>query len=137
MDYFNDAFGGFHPDRDEDAALKLSLCVLAMDERFEELLRLVKGGNSFGGVEGDPGWIIERREDGDVIGYEDWPVDARFRAYVDPNEYSLFYPEFYMDRQTFHRYVAALIAVYKQRHPERAAAVCAIEDVLLRCSGLD
>ena len=53
MDYFNDAFGGFLPDSDKDAALKFSLCVLALDNRMDELLRLLKGDDNCGGIEGD------------------------------------------------------------------------------------
>lgn len=130
MDYFNEAFGGFDPDSDRDAALKFSLCVLALDNRMDELLRLVKGDDEVGGVEGDPGWIIERRDDEDVGGHEGWPGDARFRAYVDPESYSLGFPEFYVDRQTFARYVAALASAYKRRNPERADVVNLIETAL-------
>jgi hypothetical protein len=132
MDYFNDAFGGFRPDSDEDAALKFSLCVLALDNRMDELLRLVEGGGNFGGVEGDPGWIIERREDEDIVGYEGWPADARFRAYVEPESYSLSHPEFYASRQTFFEYVGSLIGAYKRRNPERAEVVRHIEEALAR-----
>lgn len=124
MDYFSEAFGGFRPDSDRDAALKFSLCVLALDNRVDELLRLVEGGNNLGGIEGEPGWIIERRED------EEWPNDARFRAYVDPDCYSLLYPEFFADRRTFFRYVGALARVYKNHHPEYEAVVHRIEEVI-------
>lgn len=39
MDYFNEAFGGFNPESDKDAALKFSLCVLVLDSRMQELLQ--------------------------------------------------------------------------------------------------
>lgn len=118
MDYFGDAFGGFDPQSDVDAALKFSLNAILLDNRLLDLLKLVKGGDRFGGVEGVPGWIIERREDGELVGYEDWPESARFRAYVDPDEYVLAYPEFYTDKPTFMRYVRAIVDAYKRRHPE-------------------
>lgn len=130
MDYFNDAFGGFHPESDKDAALKFGLCVLVLDNRIDELLRLVEGGGNFGGVEGEPGWIIERREDGEIAGYEGWPIETRFRAYVDPDSYLLTYPEFFSDRQTFFRYVKAIVNAYKRRHPESAGAVGRIEEAV-------
>ena len=131
MDYFNEAFGGFCPESDKDAALKFSLCVLALDGRMEELFRLVEGGGNFGGVEGDPGWIIERRDDGDVIGYEGWPDDARFRAYVDPDGYSLSFPEFYADRRTFFKYVGALVIEYKRRNSAHGETLRRIEKLLV------
>ncbi|MEJ7028216.1 hypothetical protein [Ralstonia solanacearum] len=79
MDYFSEAFDGFRPDRDIDAALKFSLCMIAIDNRVEDLLQLIEVANNLGGVEGDPGWIIERRENGETIGYEKWPNSAHFR----------------------------------------------------------
>jgi len=130
MDYLNDAFGEFHPESDKDAALKFSLCILALDNRTEELLRLIERGNNFGGVEGDPGWIIERREDNEIIGYEGWPHDARFRAFVDPNTYSLSFPEFYTDRPTFFKYVKALVQAYRQQNPKQVEVIRRIEEVL-------
>jgi len=130
MDYFNEAFGGFHPDRDKDAALKFSLCVLALDNRMEELLRLVEEKSDFGGIEGAPGWVIERREDGDAIGYDGWPDDARFRAYVAPDSYSLSHPEFFADQRMFFRYVEALIGTYRRYHPESVEVIGRIEKAI-------
>lgn len=130
MDYFGEAFGGFRPDSDRGAALKFSLCIIALDNRVDELLRLVEGCNNLGGIEGEPGWIIERREGEDTLGYEKWPNDARFRAYVDPDCYSLLHPEFFADRRTFFRYVGELARVYKNHHPEYEAVVHRIEEVI-------
>lgn len=130
MDYFKDAFGGFEPQSDKDAALKFSLCVLLLDNRTEELRKLVAGSEGFGGVEGDPGWIIERREDGETTGYEAWPEDARFRAYVDPDSYSLSYPEFFCEREKFFEYVQAIVAVYERRYPEHECVIRNIKDAM-------
>lgn len=94
VDYFQEAFGGFAPHRDRDAALKFALDELVVERRFDDLLCLVKGGPDFGGVEGEPGWIIQRRAPGKTVGYERWPADCLFRAHVDPVSYSLKYPEF-------------------------------------------
>lgn len=118
MDYFEDAFGGFNPAKDKDAALKFSLCVLMMDHRIEELLALIKGVDGLGGIEGVPGWLIEKRGDDEHIGYESWPKEARFKASVDPDGYLLTYPEFHSDKETFYKYVQAIVAIYETRHPE-------------------
>ncbi|MEF9406256.1 MULTISPECIES: hypothetical protein [Ralstonia solanacearum species complex] len=130
MNYFSEAFDGFRPGSDRDAALKFSLCMMAIDNRMEDLLQLIKGANNLGGVEGDPGWIIERRESGETIGYEKWPNSAHFRAYVDTDDYSLLHPEFFADRQTFFRYVGAIVKVYKIYHPEYAGVVDRIEGII-------
>jgi hypothetical protein len=128
MDYFKDAFDGFNPQKDQDAALKFSLCVLMIDRRTDELLHLVTGKEHFGGVEGEPGWIIERREEGEQVGYETWPNDARFRAYVEPNGYSLAHPEFFADRQTFFKYVRAIVTEYVRHNPDKAEFVTKITE---------
>ncbi|WP_163012991.1 hypothetical protein [Burkholderia stabilis] len=129
MDYFNEAFGGFNPESDRDAALKFSLCVLVLDSRMQELLQLIEGANDIGGVEGDPGWIIERRDEGGV-GYEGWPNGAEFRAFVDPNEYSLSHPEFFVDRRTFIQYVVALMKVYRRRHHDETDVMRRIAELI-------
>lgn len=126
VDYFVDAFGGFDPQSDSDAALKFCLNLLLLDDRSGDLLKLVKGGDNFGGAEGVPGWIVERREDGEFVGYERWPESARFRAYVNPSEYSLVYPEYFADEETFMRYVRAIVVSYERRHPEYSDALQAI-----------
>lgn len=132
MDYFDEAFGEFDPNGDKAAALKFSLCVLMLDNRVEDLLHLVSGDMAFGGLEGEPGWIIERRGEGENIGYESWPESARFRAYVDPDAFLLAYPEFYCDKPTFFRYVEAIVTVYMQHHPEYAEALRSVEKVVRR-----
>ncbi|WP_148289213.1 hypothetical protein [Herbaspirillum sp. B65] len=127
MDYFVEAFGGFDPCHDKDAALKFCLDIMMADHRLGELERLLSTDDFFGGVEGEPGWIIERRSDDRHPGYESWPVNARFRAYVEPDSYLLTYPEFFSDRITFARYVQAIVSVYKRRHPENQTRLQRIE----------
>jgi len=129
VDFLGEAFGGFNPQSDKDAALKFSLDVLLLDNRSLDLLEIVKGGNRFGGVEGVPGWTIERREHGEVLGYENWPEGARFRAYVDPTAYALAYTEFYADTPMFMRYVRAIVAVYEKHHPEYSSTTRQILEV--------
>lgn len=123
MNHFIDEFCEFSPQSDEDAALRFSLSILMLDHRTAELLKLLKGGDKFGGVAGDPAWVIERREADDVVGYEAWPKWARFRAYVEPRGYELAHPEFYADTSTFRRYAETIVEIYERRHPERSAIV--------------
>ncbi len=130
MDYFKEAFGGFNPLGDEDAALKFCLDVILADNRIDELQRLISEDGQLGGVEGEPGWIVECRQNGEIDGYETWPKDARFRAHVDPDSYTLTYPEFFSNRKTFLYYVGAIVSVYKRRNPELANRVRRIEEVL-------
>ncbi len=129
MDYFDDAFGGFSPQTDSDAALKLSLDALVADDRVEELTALV-ATDSLGGIEGEPGWIIERRFGEGIVGYESWPKYAAFHAHVDPESFSLTFPDFFCDEKTFYRYVKSIIGVYVARDPKRAAGIKVLADHL-------
>lgn len=129
MDYFKEAFEGFAPHKDQDAALKFSLNVIAMDERFEELSKLM-APSDLGGMEGEPGWGIERRENGETLGYEDWPTTANYRAYVDPEFYCLEHPLFFSDEATFNGYVAALVKAYASRHPNGLSKIKPIQTLL-------
>ena len=97
MDYFKAAFGVFAPHRDEDAAVKFALNVVLMDNRLQELAELVVDGNQLGGIEGEPGWMLERRdaadEGGEAAAYPDRPAGARFKASVDEDAYRIQHPE--------------------------------------------
>ena len=64
MDYLQQAFGGMNPQADQDAAVKFALNAILMDARLRELSCLLIDGHDIGGVEGEPGWIIERRDTG-------------------------------------------------------------------------
>jgi len=118
MAYFQDAFGGFDPQVDVDAALKLALDAIVTDQRLSELTRLVEINDAIGGMGGDPGWLIERRHGAEVMDRE-WPNPARYRAFVEPAVYSLRHPEFFCDGRTFCRYVQSIANVYAQRHPQK------------------
>jgi hypothetical protein len=125
MDYFKAAFGGFAPHRDEDAAVKFSLNVVLMDNRLQELAELVVDGSPFGGIEGEPGWMLERRDvadEGNLAAYPDWPVGARFRASVDEDAYRLQQPEYFMSRDAFMKYLILAIDAYVAADPSRADA---------------
>lgn len=130
MDYFVEAFGGFDPCHDKDAALKFCLDIIMADHRLVELERLLSMDKCFGGVEGEPGWIIESRSDNERKAYESWPVDACFRAYVEPDSYLLGYPESFSDRVTFVRYVQSIVSAYKRRYPQEHAKLQRIENYI-------
>lgn len=119
-DYFNEAFSGFDPHRDKDAAMKFCLNAVLMDQRFSDLQALLPNETALGGIAGEPNWIIERRNDGESQGYEDWPAFARFRAFVDPDGYELNYPEFFCDKTTFEVFVNSALRAFCNRHPERS-----------------
>jgi hypothetical protein len=121
MDYFQDAFGRFNPQADVDAAMKVSLDALLADHRLGDIAKLLSSDSNVGGVDGEPGWIIERRRRRDGPGYENWPAYADYRAFVDPRGYSLANPEYYCDEATFHSYVRAAVRAYRVRHPERSS----------------
>ena len=135
MDYFKAAFGGFAPHRDEDAAVKFALNVVLMDNRVQELAELVVDGSQPGGMEGEPGWILERRDvsdEGNEAAYPAWPADARFKATVDVDAYELQYPEYFMNREVFMKYLVPAIDAYVAADVSRATtpAVVAIRNLI-------
>lgn len=136
MDYFKAAFGGFAPHRDEDAAVKFALNVVLMDNRLQELAELVVDGSPFGGIEGEPGWMIERRDVADEenqAAYPGWPAGARFKVSVDEDAYRLQQPEYFMSREAFMKYLALAIDAYVVADPSRveAPAVVALRKVIV------
>jgi hypothetical protein len=85
MDFLGSAFGEFEPDQDPFAAAKFALASIFLDDRIEALQSLITSNHRIGAVSGEPGWIIERKDDGQTHeGFAVWPAWARFRAYVDP-----------------------------------------------------
>lgn len=133
MDYFKEAFGGFSPPHDADGAVKFALNALLMDHRTDELVPLLTDGHDIGGVEGDPGWIMERRdvgESGNMPGYLNWPAGKYFRAHVDDDAFKLGFPEFFMDRDTFHKYVSMALRAYVQLNPEKLKRVSGVLSML-------
>lgn len=116
MDYLQQAFGGLNPQTDQDAAVKFALNAILMDVRLHELSCLLIDGHDIGGVEGEPGWIIERRDTGpagELPYYSEWPIDARFHVHVEPAAFELAYPDMFMEAHDFHRYVGRAMDAYR------------------------
>lgn len=131
MDYFRDAFGGFFPQSDEHAAAKFALEALAADNRIDDLVELLTEGDPTGALEGDPGWELERRDDGDAaIGYAAWPPGAKYRAKVDPDAYKLAWPERFYGKTEFHQFVRAIIDAFLARNPHEAQLVARVAALL-------
>ncbi len=115
MDYLQQAFGGLNPQVDTDAAVKFALNAILLDVRLQELSCLLIDGHDIGGVEGEPGWIIERRDTGPVGErqyYSEWPMNARFHVHVEPTAFELAYPDMFMEAHDFHRYVGRAMDAY-------------------------
>ncbi len=131
MSYIKEAFGGLNPQTDRDAAVKFSLDSVLLDARLEELRDLLTEGSDLGGVEGEPGWTLERRDKNNKsAGYVGWPPQARYRAFVDPAAYRLRFPERFYDAAGFHAYVRSALAAYSARHPEAKATISQILSLL-------
>ncbi len=127
--YFKAAFGDFAPHRDEDAAIKFALNVVLMDNRLQELAELVVDGSQFGGMEGEPGWALERRDiadEGNEAAYPGWPEGARFMASVDEGAYRLQHPQCFMSREVFMKYLVPAINAYVAADPSREIAPAVI-----------
>lgn len=122
MDYLEVAFRDFNPQADHDAAMKFALRVIFLDERFDELSYLLTDGHAIGGVEGEPGWIIERRDtgpSGNMPGYAHWPKNTHFHAHVEEDVFALAYPDVFMTTEEFHDCVRKLIDVYVVKNPSK------------------
>jgi hypothetical protein len=120
MDFFNEAFGGFQPHSDKDAAIKFALNSLLMDAKLVRLVDLIDSSTNVGCIEGEPGWELEHLEDSDrsLSGYLAWPHWAHYRAAVDPECYQLTYPEIFLDRGQFVFYVEKAVAAFLARFPQ-------------------
>lgn len=115
MDYLQQAFGDLNPQTDQDAAVKFALNVILMDERLRELSYLLIDGHDIGGVEGEPGWMIERRNTGpagEFPYYSEWPMNARFHVHVEPSAFELACPDMFMAAHDFYRYVGRAMDAY-------------------------
>jgi hypothetical protein len=120
QNYFKDAFGEFAPRSDKDAAVKFCLNLLIADERWNDLIDLLSADSEIAGIEGDPGWILERRDQGaNQAGYSKWPEYARYRVFVDPEGYCFASPQAYYDGPTFHRYVRLIVHAYAKSNSVR------------------
>lgn len=123
MDYLKQAFGGLNPQTDQDAAVKFALNVILMDGRLRELSCLLIDGHDIGGVEGEPGWMIERRDTGPVGElpyYSEWPTNAQFHVHVDPAAFELACPDMFMTARGFYSYVGRAMDAYLSENPMEA-----------------
>lgn len=135
-DYFQAAFGAFDPQHDQNAAAKFVLNILMMDDRLDELGDVLTDGHAIGALEGDPGWIVERRDSGpsgDMPGYENWPKGANFRFYVDPSEFELAHPEVFLGAREVCNYLCKILDAYLSVKPMNTLAVQRLRRNSLSC----
>ena len=120
MDFFKDAFDGFQPYLDEDAAIKFALNSLLMDRKLFRLVALVNKSSDVGCIEGDPGWELESIDESDrqLSGYSSWPEWASYRAAVDSDCFQLAHPEVYLKELEFKSYVKKALDAYLERNPD-------------------
>lgn len=114
---YYEVFGDFDPQGDNFFAAKFAVSILAMDGRFDDLANLLTDGHPVGALEGCPGWSIERRDSrasGPARGYEDWPDGKSYRAYVDPDEFSLGHPEVFLNASVFNDLVKRVVIYYSR-----------------------
>jgi hypothetical protein len=122
MDLFRAAFGSFSPLKDSDAAVKICLHSIAADNHLDTLQELLTEGAELGGMEGVPGWSLERRDSGDTAPvYAGWPAGAKFRAFVDPEALALAVPERFYSWSEFLPFLRAIVQAYAVERPGQAA----------------
>jgi hypothetical protein len=132
LDYFKEAYGDFSPHADPVVAAKFAINAIFMDERFNELVPLLTDGHDIGGIEGEPGWIIERRDTAmlDEPYYQEWPEGTAFRVFVDPDSFELGQPEVYLRRQEFHQLVRKAVAAMVIKNPSKASMTAEVSATL-------
>jgi hypothetical protein len=132
VDFFNEAFGGFRPHLDKDAAIKFALNSLLMDGKLIRLIDLIDSSTNVGCIEGDPGWELERLEesDRDLPGYLSWPDWACYRAAVDPECYQLAYPEIFLDRDQFFGYIERAVVAFLEKFPQEKESLNKLVDLI-------
>jgi len=128
-----DVYGVFDPQHDAAAAIKFAVIVMLMDRRLRDLSQLLTDGHEVATIGGEPGWEIERRDENvaDASYYADWPRDARFRVRIDPEEYSLAYPEMFLDKPSFYNYIKKALNVYVAENSSEAEEFKKISSLLL------
>ncbi|MET3710658.1 hypothetical protein ABIC65_001338 [Sphingomonas trueperi] len=87
--------------------MKLSLLVVGSELRIPDIIALLTDSN-WGGVAGDPGWIIHRDGDPPVTTSENSTSPIIFTAEVDPEDYPLTFPTFSCDGVAFMGYLTRL-----------------------------
>jgi hypothetical protein len=131
MSLLRDAFGTFEPHRDPDAGGKLVLDSLMTTNRLDDLAELLSDQSRLRRLEGDPGWALERRRQRyEAAAYVDWPEDATFRTFVDPEAYTLATPQRFYRAEDFHRLLEAILTAYARSHPGEKYRVRQILDLL-------
>jgi len=127
------AFGRLEPQSDPDAAAKFALAEIGSGRgrRMSSLIHLLTEGDRIGGLEGDPGWTLERPDDRNIMpGFANWPPGVKYRARVDPAGYHLANPEKFYDRASFHLLVTRLLDAFERLHPEQGNVIRSVRAVL-------
>lgn len=132
--FYEKAYGNFDPQNDQNFVVKFVLDLVVVRKDFDKLYELLNGKGNFDIWENEAGWEIERRKKGgeDSVNYNNWPKNADFRIYLDPQEYASNYPELFLSRKTFCTYISRLLLVYLSIREFEATTV--IEKILLLVS---
>jgi hypothetical protein len=128
MGYLDAAFGPFAPQRDVDAALKLSLSVIFEDNRLDRMVMWLSG--EIDGIAGDPGWTVEVSSAGGLR--RSTFAGVTVEAEVDVAEYELKHPTFSCDVKTFREYLHTILNVYMPKGDVDIKLVAEIRDIIQR-----
>lgn len=116
--YMQELFGGFDPQTDAFAAMKLVLNAILMDHRLDELAEMIRPASRVGGLEGEPGWSLEWT----VAKAQSAAPDAMVVARVDPQAYRLAEPNVAAKRDAFLDLAEIAAKAYELRGPEQPGA---------------
>lgn len=105
MALYPQAFGPYDPETDPLFAAKLIVAVMVADGHSGMLSALLDGAGEFETIEGEPGWVLERRGP-----LDDWPDWADFRAFLPPDAVASASPEVFVGRATLAAFLEAALA---------------------------
>ena len=102
MSLYPEAFGRYDPQGDPLFAVKLIVAVMVADGHSDMLAGLVDGTSEFETIEGEPGWVLERRA-------------TDFRAWLPPELIESARPEVIVGRAALAAFLEAALAEARAR----------------------
>lgn len=107
-------FPAFFSSDNRHAAMQFSIDALIRNGQIPHLALLLDSSSRIAAIEGDPGWVIERRKSlVNSTAYASWPDDAMYRVFLEPEAYGVSYPECYASERESQTCLSTLLTAYE------------------------
>ena len=132
--YLN-ATGPFEPNLEGAAPMKFALACMLSKGNLRWISWLIDDESAYSEFEDESGWNIMRRNENrwQADEFRDWPSLAVYRAYVDPDQYLMKFPECFMSKRQFFDELAAQLKLYSGAFPSDDVA----RELLTKLAELD